>query len=1456
MITAPASRRLIIPTVVGTGLVLLLTVILFQLSSGLTGAQGPAPNNPATGAPIILGSVQVGETLTVDTSGISDADGLTNATFSYQWIRGDGTSDSEIPDATDSSYTLTDADEGKTIRVRVSFTDDGASVETLTSSATAAVAARSSSGELGAPSNLSARWSQGEDGWSEGEEKGLELNWQAPVGTVTGYQILRKEEPAGLWAPWQYMCTSLMEVLVNNTGSDATTFVDTDVAEGAIYSYSVRGINSDGLGSVSSTSTPIQYRLHVWWPNGVPGTPYGTPTNLVSTQINGGIGLTWAAPEEEVTGYQILRRIPEQCEIGYQVYVENTNSAVTRWADRDVIAGTRYEYHVRAINDVGVGRLNRSIFTSLRPSALIVGPEPNNAAAGVPTIAGTTQVGQTLTADTSGIADADGLYWATFEYQWLSGRGTEIEGATSPAYTLQAPEANEVVKLRVTFIDDAGYEESLTSAATGTVKANIPATGALTIAGTPEVGETLTADTSGIIDSDGLDNVSYSYQWIRGHGRTPSDFPGLPFTSVPTGGRGVDLEIDDATSATYTVTAADVDKVIRLRVNFTDDKGSVESLTSPATAVVPIEVAFTFSLNGTTVTCDSYNVHIVNLPIEECDDPSSIEQGGSGEIGVEVGIKRSVDSQLYKFGFHIYQIEDSLGNSNTREANDLCLGPGLADSVSMEVTPDDGTGNFTYTDEGTIFNLCPAGTYQLYVPWYRYDYEDQEYEYAGTFRRHFFINGSDEEDTSIEQVKFIKALYPDPPVSHGDVQIQGTKQSTLLNRTLTTFALSIGGLVPDSDTETTDYVVRVRVIGDGGPGKTVPWCHVGNVGYSYRLKTVPEDGRWEMDAHVRGGCLRHWWPDTLQVELFGGTDLTDYTEPIGIYYTGETQYPTSGTHKFIAGKDIPLGAPTNNPATGSPTITGTSEVGETLTADTSGIADADGLTNAVFTYQWLSSRDTEIAGATSSTYTLTDSDEGKVVKVRVSFTDDRDNQETLTSAATPAVAAEPNIAASGVPTIDGTAQVGETLTANTSDIADANGLMNAVFTYQWLSSRETAIDGATSSTYTLTDSDEGKTIKVRVSFTDGGGYEESLISEATGEVEAAPSPLTAEAHDKPHSHDGHTAFTFELRFSEEPKKSLSYRSLRDHAFTVTEGDVTNARRLERRNNARWEITVKPAGDGDVSIILPPTTDCEAEAAICTPDEKKLSNRVEFTVYGPAVATSNTTATGGPTIDGTAQVGETLTVNTSDIADADGLTNAVFTYQWLSSRDTEIDGATSSTYTLRDSDEGKTIKVRVSFTDDRDNQETLTSTASASVAARANRRANGQPTISGTARVGGTLTASTSDILDDDGLSNVTFAYQWVSGDGTSDEPIEGAAQSTYDVEVGDASKTIKVLVSFTDDAGHEESVASEATARIPAIWAGTVTVGNDPKDSGAVGYSTFAVGMGYVTDPGLPNRRI
>ena len=81
-------------------------------------------NSPATGAPTVTGTARVGETLTVDTSGIADADGLTNVLFGYQWIRSDGSDDSDILGATGGSYTLV-ADDEEDVPVAVDFRGGG-----------------------------------------------------------------------------------------------------------------------------------------------------------------------------------------------------------------------------------------------------------------------------------------------------------------------------------------------------------------------------------------------------------------------------------------------------------------------------------------------------------------------------------------------------------------------------------------------------------------------------------------------------------------------------------------------------------------------------------------------------------------------------------------------------------------------------------------------------------------------------------------------------------------------------------------------------------------------------------------------------------------------------------------------------------------------------------------------------------------------------------------------------------------------------------------------------------------------------------------------------------------------------------------------------------------------------------------------------------------------------------
>ena len=533
-------------------------------------------NTPATGLPTITGTPQVEQTLTAEASAIEDADGLTNVSYRYQWTAGG----SDIDGATGSSYALTSSEQGETIQVRVTFTDDAGNDETLTSASVGPVQAGESA--PGAPIRLTSRWSV------PGDDKGIRLEWRAPPGTVTGYRILRTEAPVtasfASGDPLPHGCTIETVVHVDDTGSDATTYIDTDVAEAAYYVYLVKAINSDGVGP-QSQATSLQYRPHRWWPSGVPGTPPPT-VNLLSTRVNDGVELTWDAPpvpRPEATGYQILRRQPEQCEFGYRVYVDDTGNTETRWIDTDAEPGTLYEYHVRAINDVGAGGFSSSS-TSIRPATLEAGDQPNSPASGAPTIAGTVQVGETLTADTSGIDDDDGLTGARFFFQWLSGEDTEIAGATSATYNPVSADQGKTIQVRVTFTDDAGNAESLTSTATTPIAAR-PAE-------TPAV--LLTASFANVpADHNGgnftfqltfSENVEAGYARIRDHAFTVTGATIDSASRITQGSnQGWNVEVNPTGNEAITVTLPETTDCNATGAICTDDS---RKLSHPTSAIV------------------------------------------------------------------------------------------------------------------------------------------------------------------------------------------------------------------------------------------------------------------------------------------------------------------------------------------------------------------------------------------------------------------------------------------------------------------------------------------------------------------------------------------------------------------------------------------------------------------------------------------------------------------------------------------------------------------------------------------------------------------------------------------------------------------------------------------------------------------------------------------------------
>ena len=894
----------------------------------------------------------------------------------------------------------------------------------------------------------------------------------------------------------------------------------------------------------------------------------------------------------------------------------------------------------------------------------------NSPATGAPIISGTAQVGDKLTADTSPISDGNGLDSTVFHYQWLVD-GVDIHGETEATYVLAAADVGKTIQVRVSFTDDEGNQETLTSEATEAVTTNpnnTPATGAPTISGTAQVGETLTADVSGITDADGLTNVSYTYQWIANDGTT-------------------DTDIENATGATYTLVTADEGKTIKAKVSFTDDANNSETLTSDATATVP--------------TTDEWRADML------------VVDYGTGAIGAasaELFSNSGGNAGLQAKWLWYYSPERKLRlafTDNVPSVNDLTL---LVGDVALALQGGDAA--FTWEDVDV-------------------DWEDGQTLTARIVR---------------DWTSAVVAL--NSPAT-GLPTINGTAQ---VGETLTA---DVSGV---NDEE-------------------------GLTNVSYNHQWIANDGTTDTDIQDATDSTYTLTDDdagkTIKVRL-SFTDDANNEETL-----------TSAATAAVAAKP-------NAPATGAPTISGTPQVGETLTADTSGIADTDGLTNVSYSYQWLAD-DANIDGATGSTYILANSDEGKAIQVRVSFTDDADNQETLTSAATAAVAAKPNSLATGAPTISGTVQVGETLTANTSGIADADGLTSVSYSYQWLAD-DANIDGATGSTYILANSDEGKAIKVRVSFTDDADNPETLTSAATAAVAAKPNTPATGA------------------------PTISGTAQVDETLTadvtgIADGDgLTNVSYTYQwiSNDGNTDTDIQDATDSTYTL-----TDDDAGKTI----KVKVSftddaNNEETLTSAPTAAVAakpNSPPTGLPSISGTAQVGETLTTDVSGIADADGLDADAFGYQWVSNdgnADTDIQDATDSTYTLTDDDAGKTIMVKVSFTDDANNQESLTSAATAAVVAKPNSPPTGLPVITGEAQVDETLTAVTSGISDADGLTSVSYSYQWIRSDGGTDTDIEGDTTSTYTLSNSDIGKTFRVRVSFTDDAGHGESLIGAPTASV------------------------------------------
>ena len=400
------------------------------------------------------------------------------------------------------------------------------------------------------------------------------------------------------------------------------------------------------------------------------------------------------------------------------------------------------------------------------------------------------------------------------------------------------------------------------------------------------------------------------------------------------------------------------------------------------------------------------------------------------------------------------------------------------------------------------------------------------------------------------------------------------------------------------------------------------------------------------------------------------------------------------------------------------------------------------------------------------------------------------------------VDAPKNAAPTGLPTIAGNAEVGATLTASADGIADADGLAGATFAWQWLAgdaNGETAIEGATAPAYTVGVADKGKTLRVRVAFTDEREAEHTLVSAATDPV---PVVLTAVFEGVPGEHDGASVFTFRVRFDPEPR--VSYKVLRDESFDVTGATVRRARRVLGSHSLR-EIHIEPAGHGDVTVTLRGGRACGTTGAICTADGKALWNTVTATVRGPAVlGVADAEAEEGrdATIDFTVSLSRAAPgPATVDYATADGTAKAGEDY-------TESSG----TLTFAAGETEKSVAVPVLDDAKDEGEETFTLTLSnPSGALIGDGEATG--TIANTdpmpkawlARFGRTVAGQVVDAvsarLEGGGGSHVTVGGQTLSFDGTGGGTPIGIGVGETDAQAGDGLAALAERMGGTQRGG-------------------------------------------------------
>ena len=206
--------------------------------------------------------------------------------------------------------------------------------------------------------------------------------------------------------------------------------------------------------------------------------------------------------------------------------------------------------------------------------------------------------------------------------------------------------------------------------------------------------------------------------------------------------------------------------------------------------------------------------------------------------------------------------------------------------------------------------------------------------------------------------------------------------------------------------------------------------------------------------------------------------------------------------------------------------------------------------------------------------------------------------------------------------------------------------------------------------------------------------------------------------------------------------------------------------------------------------------------------------------------------------------EQLEIDTSAISDGDGLGSIQIQWQISNNGDEwmVMPGAITPTFTPRDAQVGKFLRVMISYVDGQGNPEMLISPMSQAVQ-NVNDKPVGAPSIAGEAREGNTLKIDTSRINDEDGIGSLSFAWER-STTKTDWQPAPELLGDTLLLDQVDVGFSYRATVSYIDGFGSRESLTTEGTelvANVDDPLEGDVTVRGQAVEGNQLVASTSAL---------------